>query len=100
MVMFPSAFDSAPNISNWFSFKEAGKIFMISGKVEIGQGINAAFIQIAAEELDVDPNRIEISAGDTRDGLDGGTTAGSKSMETEGIDLRKAASAAKAVLLE
>tara|TARA_Y100000590_G_scaffold348397_2_gene399395 strand:- start:3469 stop:5559 length:2091 start_codon:yes stop_codon:yes gene_type:complete len=100
MVMFPSAFDSAPNVSNWFSFEDVGKIRMISGKVEIGQGINAAFIQIAAEELDVDPNRIEILAGDTRSGLDGGTTAGSKSMETEGIDLRKAASAAKVLLLE
>ena len=100
MNMFPNSLDSAPNVDNWFTFKENGKVRMVSGKVEIGQGINTAFMQIAAEELDINPERIEISAGNTLDKLDGGCTSGSQSMQTEGISLRKAASAARMVMLE
>lgn len=100
MNMFPNSLDSAPNVDNWFTFKENGKVRMVSGKVEIGQGINTAFMQIAAEELDINPERIEISAGNTQDKLDGGCTSGSQSMQTEGISLRKAASAARMVMLE
>lgn len=98
--MFPNSFDSAPKIENWFSFRENGTVRMVSGKVEIGQGINTAFMQIAAEELDINPERIELSAGDTRDCLDGGCTSGSQSMQTEGVSLRKAASAARMLMLE
>ena len=99
MNMFPGSFDSAPNIANWFTINKDGTVRMVSGKVEIGQGINTAFVQIAAEELDIDPDRIEISAGNTKDGLDGGCTAGSQSMQTEGISVRKAASAARMLML-
>ena len=99
MNMFPGSFDSAPNIANWFTINKDGTVRMVSGKVEIGQGINTAFVQIAAEELDIDSGRIEISAGNTKDGLDGGCTAGSQSMQTEGISVRKAASAARMLML-
>ncbi len=99
MNMFPGSFDSAPNISNWFKINKDGTVRMVSGKVEIGQGINTAFVQIAAEELDINPDRIEISAGNTKDGLDGGCTAGSQSMQTEGVSVRKAASAARMLML-
>ena len=98
MNMFPGSFDSAPNIANWFTINKDGTVRMVSGKVEIGQGINTAFVQIA-EELDIDPDRIEISAGNTKDGPDGGCTAGSQSMQTEGISVRKAASAARMLML-
>ena len=50
MNMFPGSFDSAPNIANWFTINKDGTVRMVSGKVEIGQGINTAFVQIAAEE--------------------------------------------------
>jgi nicotinate dehydrogenase subunit B len=100
MNMFPNSFISAPNIADWFKFTDNGKVEMISGKVEIGQGINTAFVQIAAEELDIDPSRIDLTAGDTRTKLDGGCTSGSLSMQTEGLSLRKAASAARVVMLE
>ena len=79
MNMFPNSFDSAPKVEDWFSFKENGKVRMVSGKVEIGQGINTAFMQIAAEELDINPDRIQLSAGNTKDKLDGGCTSGSQS---------------------
>ena len=91
MNMFPNSFDSAPKVEDWFSFKENGKVRMLSCKVEIGQGINTAFMQIAAEELDINPDRIQPSAGNTKDKLDGGCTSGSQSMQTEGMSLRKAA---------
>ena len=100
MNMFPNSFISAPNIADWFKFTANGKVEMISGKVEIGQGINTAFVQIAAEELDIDPSRIDLIAGDTRAKLDGGCTSGSLSMQTEGVSLRKAASAARVVMLD
>jgi CO/xanthine dehydrogenase Mo-binding subunit len=100
MNMFPNSFDSAPKVEDWFSFKENGKVRMVTGKVEIGQGINTAFMQIAAEELDINPDRIQLSAGNTQDKLDGGCTSGSQSMQTEGMSLRKAASAARMVMME
>ena len=40
MNMFPGSFDSAPNIANWFTINKDGTVRMVSGKVEIGQGIN------------------------------------------------------------
>ena len=36
-----------------------------TGRVEIGQGVLTAMLQIAAEELDVAPDRILLQTGDT-----------------------------------
>ena len=43
-----------PLIRDWVSFASDGEVHLLSGRVELGQGITTALIQIAADELDVD----------------------------------------------
>ncbi len=54
---------SAPR--RWVGFEDEGRVRFATGKVEIGQGIVTALAQIAAEELDVAPERVRIISGDT-----------------------------------
>ena len=44
---------------------ENGRITLYSGKVEMGQGINTSLSQMAAEELGVSLDAIDIIMGDT-----------------------------------
>lgn len=63
----PSLADN-PKITDWLDFSRAGVVVLKSGKVEIGQGIGTAFVQIAADELDVGPAQFELIAGHTARG--------------------------------
>ena len=58
------------------------------GKVELGQGNVTALAQIAAEELDVDLDRIAVLSGDTQDAPDEGQTTSSQSIEVSGRSVR------------
>ena len=61
-----------------------------TGRVEIGQGVLTAMLQIAAEELDVAPERILLQTGDTELTPNEGYTAGSQSIQFGGVALRLA----------
>ena len=39
--------------TRWVAFPSPGKVTISTGRVEIGQGVLTAMLQIAAEELDV-----------------------------------------------
>ena len=43
----------APQLDSWIRIGAGGEVTVLTGKVEIGQGIKTALAQIAAEELDV-----------------------------------------------
>ncbi len=60
------------------------------GTVEIGQGSSTLFIQLAAEELHVPPERIRVIMGDTALTHDSGSTAGSRTSYICGNALLKA----------
>lgn len=77
-----------PLISQWVSFETPGSVRVGSGKVEIGQGILTAFLQIAAEELDVNVDQIQLVSGHTAISPDEGTTSGSYSISVGGAALR------------
>ena len=66
-----------PNLSQWVSFEEPGRVRVFSGKVEIGQGIVTALTQIAAEELDVTPEQVRLVSGETDVSPKEGFTSGS-----------------------
>ena len=89
----------SPNIADWVGFEDE-RVVIRTGKVEIGQGIWSALRLIAAEELDVAPERIDVQAGDTRACPDEGLTSSSLSVETSGNFVRLAASAARKLLTE
>jgi nicotinate dehydrogenase subunit B len=70
-----------------------------TGKVELGQGIRFAIARIAAEELDVALERIEVQTADTADGPNELITAGSQSVSESGTAVRYAAAEARAQLI-
>ena len=83
----------------WLRIGADGKVTIFTGKVELGQGILTALLQIAADELDVAPERITLISGDTAQTPDEGFTSGSQSIEQGGTALRYACAEARSVLL-
>src|SRR5262249_44215096 len=75
----------------WLRIDPNGIVTILTGKIELGQGIGTALSQIAADELDVDLTRIQIVSGDTARTPNEAQTAGSLSVEQSGTALRFAA---------
>ena len=61
----PSSLHGNRRLSRWLRFRAEGYVEVLSGKVEIGQGILTALAQIAAEELDVSLARVSLVISDT-----------------------------------
>jgi CO/xanthine dehydrogenase Mo-binding subunit len=89
-----------PRLDSWLRIHAEGRVVLFTGKVELGQGIRAALAWIAAEELDVSPDRITVRMADTARGPNELFTAGSQSMEDSGRAVRLAAATARSLLLE
>jgi CO/xanthine dehydrogenase Mo-binding subunit len=89
-----------PRLDQWVRFEPGGTVTVLSGKVELGQGIVTAIAQIAAEELGVPPERLSIIAGDTRVSPDEWYTAGSQSIEVGGAAMRLACAEVRQLFLE
>ncbi|MCL4522353.1 MAG: molybdopterin-dependent oxidoreductase [Acidobacteria bacterium] len=79
---------------------ESGRVTVFSGKIEMGQGVMTSLAQMAAEELGVSLESIEMVMGDTQLCPWDMGTFGSMSTRFFGPVLRGAAAEAKAVLLE
>jgi nicotinate dehydrogenase subunit B len=88
-----------PSMRAWLRIHADGTVAMMSGKVELGQGIKTALAQIVAEELDVGIDRIRVVSGDTAKTPDEAYTAGSLSIEQSGHALRLAAAEMRGHLL-
>jgi CO/xanthine dehydrogenase Mo-binding subunit len=82
--MSSPSLQSAPFAFNWLRFKPDGLYELRSGKVELGQGISAALIQIGCNALGIGPDQVTWVAGDTDFSPDEGFTAGSQSVEVGG----------------
>jgi CO/xanthine dehydrogenase Mo-binding subunit len=89
-----------PYLSQWVEFTAGERVVLRVGKVELGQGIVTALVQIAAEELDVDPARVDPVASRTDASPDEGMTAGSKSVMDGGAAVRQVCAGVRAVLLD
>ena len=77
-----------------------GRITVMTGKVEIGQGARAQLTQAAAEELRVPANEVHLLMGDTALVPDDGTTAGSRTTPSTVPAVRKGAAAARELLTD
>ncbi len=77
-----------------------GRITVMTGKVEVGQGSRAELTQAAAEELRVPADRIVLVMADTALTPDDGGTAGSRTTPSTVPAVRKAAAAAREILVE
>jgi CO/xanthine dehydrogenase Mo-binding subunit len=87
-------------LDSWLSIDQSGKITIFSGKVDLGTGIKTALAQIAADELYVPFNAIEMVMGDTATTPDQWITGGALSISQGGTELRQAAANARQALLE
>ena len=95
----PGSLNTNRALDGWIRINTTGTVTIFTGKVELGQGIVTALAQIAADELDVSFNRIEMISGDTARTPNEGVTAGSQSIENSGTALRFAAAEARTILL-
>ena len=96
----PGSLQDAPMLDSWIRIEADGSITVFTGKVEFGQGIKTALIQIAAEELMVEPGRINLVTADTSLTPNEGYTAGSQSMQYSGTAIQNAAAQVRVMLVE
>jgi nicotinate dehydrogenase subunit B len=96
----PPTLANNPRLDQWVRFPEQGRALVATGKVEIGQGILTAMRQIAAEELCLAPERIELRSGDTELTPNEGYTSGSQSIQYGGVALRLACAEVRALFLD
>ena len=87
-------------LSAWIRIQsEDQSVLLMVGKVELGQGILTAVVQVCADELDVEMARVKVVSGDTALVPNEGTTAGSFSMPNCATAVRQAAAEVRAILL-
>jgi CO/xanthine dehydrogenase Mo-binding subunit len=95
----PGSLNANRILSQWVTFEDAKRVTIHPGKVEIGQGILTALAQIAADELDVGFERIDVEAAATDESPDEGVTSGSRSVVDSGMAIRHACAAARSIFL-
>src|SRR5262244_3357684 len=96
----PSPLTGNPSLDRWVAFPSPGKVMVLTGRVELGQGVLTAMAQIAADELDVAMDRITIRSGDTEKAPNEAYTAGSMSIQFGGVALRQACADVRALFLD
>jgi nicotinate dehydrogenase subunit B len=95
----PGSLNGNRRLDAWLRIEPNGRVTILTGKIELGQGIGTALSQIAADELDVELQRLDVVYGDTARTPNEGQTAGSLSVEQSGTALRFACAEARAILL-
>ena len=96
----PGSLARNPDLDSWIRIGADGRVTVMTGKVEIGQGIKTALVQIAADELDVPLESVSIITADTGSTPDEGYTSGSNSIQRSGTAVRYAAAEAREILLK
>ena len=96
----PGPLNDNPSLDRWVAFPSPGKVTVLTGRVELGQGVLTAMAQIAADELDVAMERITVRSGDTEKAPNEGYTAGSQSIQFGGVALRQALAEVRALFLD
>ena len=94
----PGSLKTEPFLDSWIRIDEKGNVTVLTGKAELGQGIKTALIQVAAEELVVNPAGITLITADTARTANEGYTAGSHSMQDSGTAIRHAAAQVREIL--
>jgi CO/xanthine dehydrogenase Mo-binding subunit len=96
----PLSIQNNRRMEKWLRFEPGRTVRLAVGKVELGQGNVTALAQIAADELDVDLERIAVLSGDTEDAPDEGQTTGSQSIEVSGRSVRLVSAELRARVLD
>ena len=96
----PLSIQNNRRMERWIRFEPDRTVRLAVGKVELGQGNVTALAQIAADELDVNLDRVFVLAGDTEQAPDEGQTTGSQSIEVSGSSVRLVSAELRARVLE
>ena len=96
----PGSLQNNRMLNGWLRINPNGTVTMMTGKIELGQGITTALSQIVADELDISLNRIEVISGDTSLTPNEGVTSGSLSIQDSGTALRFASAEARDILMQ
>ena len=99
-MKLPGSLDSNRRLSSWVEVMPTGLIHLHTGKVEIGQGILTALRQMAADELCISLEQIEIISATTAEGLDEAVTSGSRSIQESGLAIRHACACVRSLYLD
>ena len=83
----------------WLAIGRDGRVTVYSGKVDLGTGTRTALAQIAADELDVPFEHIEMVMGDTGTTPDQWMTGANLTIAQGGAELRRAAASARHALV-
>jgi nicotinate dehydrogenase subunit B len=87
-------------LATYISVKQDGSATGWIGKVDMGQGTDIGWVKMIAEELDLDPERVDIVQGHTDVTVNQGGAAGSTGLWKGGVTMRNAAAEARRVLVE
>ncbi|WP_234736991.1 xanthine dehydrogenase family protein molybdopterin-binding subunit [Tellurirhabdus bombi] len=96
----PGGLKNQPQINAWLEILADGRVRVLTGKMELGQGIRTAIAQVAADELDLDLMQVEVHLAETGRTPHEGYTAGSGSIENSAMSVRYAAATARQKLLD
>jgi len=88
----------APN--QWLRVGTNGKVTLVVARSEMGQGVRTCLAMILAEELEADWSSITIEQASPSPLYDDMNTGGSDSVESSWMPLRRAAAAARLMLVE
>ena len=87
-------------IDTWLRMAANGTVTCFTGKVDHGQGLETAFAQIVAEELDMPVGRVLVTMGDTDTTPNQGGASASTGIRTGAVPLRHAAAEARRILMK
>ncbi|HEV2718910.1 MAG TPA: molybdopterin cofactor-binding domain-containing protein [Thermoanaerobaculia bacterium] len=88
------------DLNAYLRIDENGRVTLFSGKIEMGQGVHTSLAQMAAEELGVPLEAIDMVMGDTDQCPYDAGTWGSLSTRMFGPAVRAAAAEARTVMLK
>lgn len=95
----PGSLAQTPRVDSWLEISGDGAVRVLTGKLELGQGIGIAVAQVVADELGVDLSQVSVVLADTERTPNEGYTAGSRSIESSALAVRYAAATARQRLL-
>jgi nicotinate dehydrogenase subunit B len=96
----PGSLRRTPRVDAWLEILADGRVRVLLGKMELGQGVRTAIAMVAADELDLNLDQVEVHLAETGRTPNEGYTAGSGSMENSAMSVRYAAAFARQKLLE
>ena len=87
-------------VDAWLQLLENGVVKILTGRMELGQGMTVVMQQVVGEELNIEPSKIQVIMADTALTPNEGYTSGSRTVESGAMKVRYAAATARQIMIE